>query len=746
MSRKPKRSAAPPGNPSGVGANTSAPNGDAQFDGELSGPPTWSRFLPAGAARIVGGFPKIRNRRAILLWSAMTLGMLCVTVPGIAWWPVAYVCLVPWLICVCCAARAPFLYFGSYLLGLGYMFITVNWMYPVTLPGYIAMCGFFALQFPLMAWPIRHLYQKRGISVAIAAPIVWTAFEYLRCIGPLGFPMNLLGHSHYRVLTMIQISDLVGAYGVSFVLAMINGWITDLLIQPIQIHRAEKAARLPMGSLITAFVFIGTIIYGISQSSSRHLSDGPKIAMIQHDFPMYVDSAMAGRSPYTQDVCEAYFQLAQQALREKPDLVLLPETALNTYINDEFVNGSPDDMQEILKQFFPPGWSLSEMRDRQSYGRQLRERVQILADTSRAAIVVGATAAEWRPTALPPRAYRFNSAYLFAPDQSAPVARYDKNHIVLFGEYVPFRDSIPWLYAKLNAITPFGANGRHYSLCPGENRNVFEFSAATDPQTRFRAGVPICYEEIMPYINREFARGEDPANGEKNIGLLLPISNDGWFMHTAQLEQHLAAGVFRAVENRIAVARAVNTGASAMIHPNGKIHSRVVMPPEQIDRLKGVETVLNRAAQALQKLQSLPAASNEAQDATVALRKVVQADLEAAYTNVGPGFAVFGERMSRLCRNVVPTIPIFTETSQVLADQIRLDLEMINRWRERPGTAPGMAVDQAKLDPRLTLYTQWGDWFARLCLGLVLLCLIDWFQLRVRRNRAQSQAMEGEAP
>src|SRR5262249_42904547 len=150
--------------------------------------------------------------------------------------------------------RARWVYVSSYLLGLTFFLINVRWLAPVTLPGYLAMCVFFGGVFPLVAWPVRHMFRRHGASLAIALPIVWTAGEYIRAQTVVGFPWYLMAHTHYRVLSMIQISDLVGAYGVSFVVVMVNGWFADLLIQPILIWRRdqpERTTRLPLGSLAT---------------------------------------------------------------------------------------------------------------------------------------------------------------------------------------------------------------------------------------------------------------------------------------------------------------------------------------------------------------------------------------------------------------------------------------------------------------------------------------------------------------
>ncbi|HWL94231.1 MAG TPA: apolipoprotein N-acyltransferase [Phycisphaerae bacterium] len=697
----------------------------------------------AGLTHIVGPLPKIASRRAVLLLTLLALPMLCLTVPDFTVWPIAYVCLVPWLVGVCRAGRAPFLYFASYILGLCFYLISTRWLYPVTPPGYFALCLFFALQFPLAAWPIRHLHLKRGISVALAAPVAWVALEFLRCIGPLGFPMALLSHSHYRVLTMIQISDIVGAYGVSFVLVMVNGWIADLLIQAIVVHRAEKSARLPAGSIIALIVFAGTIIYGMAQSSTEHLRPGPKVAMVQLDVPMHVDDSHPGTDATQEEIQNDLHDLTMAAIKEKPALVILPETALHGFVNEEFLSAEPDTLQEFLKRTFPPGWNLNNLRNLQSFARASRDRFQKLADESGAAIIAGASAIEWRPTAIPPRVDKFNSAYLLQPGAAQPAARNDKRHLVMFGEYVPFRFSVPWIYDWLNSLTPWGKGGRHYSLSAGERNVIFEFGRAPDGDRPVRAAAPICYEEIMPYIAREFALARSENGPHKNIDLLTPISNDGWFMHSGELEQHLAAGVFRAVENRIAVARSVNTGKSAMVYPNGKIHSRVALTAEQQSALVAVQPTLEKARTLVEAVKR--GAGPEVVEARRQLAGVIQNEVARAYLNLGAGFSLYSERLDRLRRNLSNRPNLKQDTAEVLVDQIDNDLATVRRWQRRPDTAPGFAVDEAMLDSRFTIYTRWGDWFAGLMLGLTGLALLDWFQLRVRRKRRQHSAMEGIA-
>jgi apolipoprotein N-acyltransferase len=190
------------------------------------------------------------------------------------------------------------------------------------------------------------------------------------------------------------------------------------------------------------------------------------------------------------------------------------------------------------------------------------------------ALLVGTPALELKDfgTELRPVA-NANSAVLYLAGGQRFGGRYDKMHLVPFGEVVPFKQSWPWLHRLLNGMTPYDFD---YTLDAGQEPKVFQFRSG---ERDWRFGVAICYEDVTAWVPRCLA----VADGAKRIDFLLNISNDGWFVSggkdtpikaTGELLQHLAICKFRAVENRIGIARAVNTGISGFIRPDGQVQTK----------------------------------------------------------------------------------------------------------------------------------------------------------------------------
>jgi len=286
-----------------------------------------------------------------------------------------------------------------------------------------------------------------------------------------------------------------------------------------------------------------------------------------------------------------------------PDLVVWPETMVPVPMNPGFLTA---DLADLLRY---PGlvahFQFFQERSRR-YGRLIRELGALVPSP----VLVGASGlnvlgVEYLEGDLVTcRAQRTNEALLVVPDSPVETAagEYAKAHLVPFGEYVPFKDSWPWLYNCLNAFTPY--RGMEYSLTAGAHDQEPFRLAFDGSEARFQ--VAICYEDAMAYRVREMVRlrqgfrrrplgygGQDggqvrpPADGgRKAVDFIVNISNDGWFAvkrgdnpwglaQTAEHRQHLNLCVFRAIENRLPVVRSVNTGISAVIASDGRIVAAV---------------------------------------------------------------------------------------------------------------------------------------------------------------------------
>ncbi len=527
--------------------------------------PSESRAVAAPAATPHG---PIRSHALLLLLFAVAAGLKSLIFPPIGAWPISFLCFAPWILGCGLAVHPWRVYLYTFLLATGFYLLNMRWLYESAEIWYAALAVYMALFEVLAACPLRHVLRRRKLPLAIAFPVIWTGMEFLRSIFLSGFPWFMLAHSQYRVLPLIQIADLVGAFGVTFVTASVNGALADALLWAWQrrdgaehplLRRHTKISAVAASLLLTL-----SLTYGAIQLGRNTMSPGPKIAVVQGDYLNTVRGDEA--SPI--DKFKRYRQLLTEASAQQADLYLLPESTWGAILNPEFrLADSPDPQY---------AWG-------QRFSQQTFEFLSEFSRSTGAPVVAGATTLIATPYDLRATERMYNSAFVFTPDGAEP-GRYDKRHLVVFGEIVPFRfGRLRPLYFWINARVPFsGPENREFSSFPGETFRTFSMKAASLGGREFRFGIPICYEDVMPYISREFAAGPEG----KRVDFLLNISNDGWFGHGSQQEQHLSQCVFRAVENRVGIARAVNTGVSGFIEPTGRMHDMLSAsaPPSGRDR------------------------------------------------------------------------------------------------------------------------------------------------------------------
>ena len=502
----------------------------------------------------------------LLLWTAfypLNLGFM------------AYFAMVPWLTLV----RAPGVsarrrYFAAYVGGLAFFLPALQWIrvaHPAMYASWFGLSIFYSGIFPLALAMLRRLDRLGMPPLALTLPIVWVGLEYVRAHFPTGFPFlksigshqyvgfgwYFLGHTQHDYLTLIQIADLGGVYLISFLVAASNGALAEWLMRNKNVRRLlQWPAEYRIGFFremwttagVTMLIMI-SYAYGITQMQHPDFLLGPRVSAIQADIPQDVKMGQ-GKS-----VLREYNELCEQvALRA--DLVVWPETC------------------------FPPGWTVvtrgvpkTNLPKDIVDGLKDNAAVEKFAATRwKTNVLLGTSLVEWDGE----KSWQYNSAILAKSDGTID-GRYDKMHLVPFGEYVPFRQTFPWL----RHFTPYDHD---YSCKPGETATRFDMMVGEKPYT---FGCLICYEDSDPYLARQFNL---PKGDQKPVDFLVNISNDGWFRGTEQHEQHLAICKFRAIEARRTVVRAVNMGISAIIDSEGRLQAIPGDTVRESKRIRGTVT------------------------------------------------------------------------------------------------------------------------------------------------------------
>jgi apolipoprotein N-acyltransferase len=373
-------------------------------------------------------------------------------------------------------------------------FSTLSW--PLAVLVLLGLASYLALYWGAVAAAIAWLGQRLGARALWLAPPLWVAGELGRTYLLAGFPWGLLGYVPYRRLAVIQIAAWTGVYGVSFLVVLANTAIAWWLVG----RRAGAAA------LGVALVLGATLALDLAAPENPGGGTIP-VALVQGNIPQHLKWDQAQQ----QAILQTYAELTRGAAPGSRRVVW-PEAAVPAYLRLE-------------------PW-VSEWL------------TQLAAEVDRP-LLVGAPDAREDSGAM----RYLNSAFLV--QSGGIVARYDKIHLVPFGEYVPLKRLLSFVEAIAAEVGEF---------TPGRDRVIFPLQGAP-------FGTVICYEVIFPDLFRRFVR--DGAR------FMVNITNDAWFGDSGGPLQHLATVPLRAVENGVAIARAANTGVSALVHPSGRIEPQL---------------------------------------------------------------------------------------------------------------------------------------------------------------------------
>jgi apolipoprotein N-acyltransferase len=486
---------------------------------------------------------------------AISGAILWLSFPPAEWCWSAWIALVPLFLLVVSRRSAWSIYLGAWVGGLGFWLLAIKWIWATDQSawlGWVVMALFLSLWWPVFVFLARFAKRRLGIPLIVAAPVFWVALEYLRAHILTGFPWYYLAHSQYRLVYLTQIADFSSALGLSFLIALVNAYLVDLLSEPLFRQRVQGSwwVRLRLGQrvrLVTvSLALVGTVAYGVFRVESASFSPGPRIAMLQTNDIIEFDSDQKRGGEAIQADLDALIDRAKRA-NPKPDLIVWPETAnpWSYYRIDPKLDRKT--LDALVKQ---------EVDPEDSAERWLANRDAVDAHFSRMIdavgipMMVGTSIYEAKPSSY----LKFNAAILFRP--GLPIQYYHKLHLVPFGEYVPLLKQLPGLIW----LTPYRGTRPHF-LDHGQELRWFDLG-------RYRLAAAICFEDTVPHVVRRFF-AEAPEGRQPDV--VVNLSNDGWFKATEEHEMHLAVSVFRCIENRVPLARSVNTGISAMIDGNGRI-------------------------------------------------------------------------------------------------------------------------------------------------------------------------------
>jgi len=426
----------------------------------------------------------------------------------------------------------------------------------------VAMAFYMALYWVVFMWISRTAVHRVKVPFALAVPIIWVGLDLLRSHLLTGFSWYFVGHTQYRWVELIQISDLFGSYGVTFIVVLANAalallipvnWLTkwDLIFDSeVSEHQTLVTSKARVQSALAACVIvIAAVGYGYARRSGD-FEAGPRVALIQGNFTASLkpDQDQWGEMYYT------HHTLTGATVKYQPDLVVWPEAMFRFPMFDYKPGMTDEELKSVHPQISLEAWK----------SRQSQEKLAEMSEMTNAAMCIGINT-YWADL---DGFHTYNSAAFVTPESGVDDV-YHKIHRVPFGEYIPFKNELPFI----QAATPFRGD---WGLTAGKSIHIFQ---ADD----YRYVPLICFEDTVPHLVTKMVA--EAERGERELDCLVNLTNDGWFHGSSELDQHLITALFRCVETRTPMARAVNTGISAIIDGDGVIRE----PAEFIDLDASVE-------------------------------------------------------------------------------------------------------------------------------------------------------------
>src|SRR5256885_10781169 len=350
-----------------------------------------------------------------------------------------------------------------------------------------------------------------NLRLALLLAAAWTTLEWLRGWVFSGFGWNGLGVALHDNWPLIQIAELTGVAGLSFLIAFVNVIILTTAYRLV-VEARTRVMRPHFDFTFTMAAIVGVLVFGFRATQVSPAAKTLRVTAVQSNVPQN----QKFDPQFTARIFDQFRRLSEIALRSNPppDLLVWPESST-------------------------PG---PVLEDQQTY-----QFVMNLAASTDGDLLLGTIAEA--------EGHAFNAALLVS-DGGERMQLYRKLHLVPFGEYVPGRHRVPLLARIVGDQVPgdFKA-GKEYTVFELTNSDV-------------QVAPLICFEDTIGELVRRFVL---PTDTNPGANLLVDITNDGWFLHSAGSHQHLANAIFRCVETRRPMVRAANTGVTCFVNESGRV-------------------------------------------------------------------------------------------------------------------------------------------------------------------------------
>lgn len=433
----------------------------------------------------------------------------------------------------------------GYVAGLTFFWIVFFWLTTVTVLGWFVLQFYMAIYFAIWAWfcdllrprtgerqlpiaskwdqmlaqarsttaPVRSPWTKstNNLRLALILAAAWTTLEWLRGWVFSGFGWNGLGVALHDNWPLIQIAELTGVAGLSFMVVFANVIVLTTAYRLV-VEARTRMMRPHFDFTVTMAAVVGVLIFGLRATQISPPTKLLRVATVQSNVPQN----QKFDPQFTSRIFDQFRRLSEIALHSNPppDLLVWPESSM-------------------------PGPVLA---DQESY-----KFVMDLAASADTDLLLGTIDIDKRDV--------YNAALLVS-DGGEHAQKYRKIHLVPFGEYVPGRHRVP-LLARIVG-----------DQVPGDFKEGKEYTVFSLTNNEIHVAPLICFEDTIGELTRQFVL---PSETSPGANLLVDVTNDGWFQRSAGSHQHLANAIFRCVETRRPMIRAANTGVSCFINHLGRV-------------------------------------------------------------------------------------------------------------------------------------------------------------------------------